>query len=88
MQVYDKIKYGDRLRQNPKKLVKKQGKSHKISQKLVKSSKNHVVLYYINEDTCKIMHMRTVAVQPPILCKKFFHYTISMGVHRYENLIL
>ena len=28
------------------------------------------------------MHIRTASVQPPILCKKNFHYTISMEVHR------
>ena len=50
--------------------------------------KNHVILYYISVSTCQITHMRIATVQPPILCKKNFHYTISMGVNRYENLIL
>ena len=34
------------------------------------------------------MTIRTAAVQPPILGKKKFHYTISIGVHRNEIINL
>ena len=38
-------------------------------QKIAKSSKKHVLLYYINGGTFQIMQMRTPAVQPPTYVK-------------------
>ena len=39
-------------------------------------------------DAFKIVHFRTPAVQHKKLTKKYFFIYVSMGVRRYENLIL
>ena len=81
--VYDKKKYGDKTTAiqlvNSEKTVKN-GENHiKLPKKSQNQLKNQVILYYISVSTCQITHIRTVAVQPPILCKKFSLYYINGG---------
>ena len=65
------------------KFFKKIGKNSENHIKLVRNSKNqvknHVIWYFINATTCKIMTMRTPAVQPPILNKKFLTHLFFLN---------
>ena len=83
--VYDKIRYGDRVRHNPKKNRKKQQKTGEKSQNHLK---NMLFCIISTANTFQITHIRTAAVQPPIYVKIMKNFTMSMGVHRYEKLII
>ena len=67
-----KIKFttGTELRLKYGKIAKNSENHKKLVINSKKQVKNHVILYYISVNNCQITHMRTVAVQPPILCKK------------------
>ena len=69
-----KFTTGTELRLKYGKIAKNTENHIKLVIKSKKQVKNHVILYYNSVSTCQITHMRTVAVRPPILCKKKLNY--------------
>ena len=56
---------------NMSKIAKKNSENHiKVVRNSKNQVKNHIILHFINASSCKVMTMRTAAVQPPILSKK------------------